>query len=101
MSITDPITPLPPPDPGPGAPQTQQEDGLHLAARDLEAAFLSEMLKQARMGEARAAFGGGHGEDHFASLMRSEHARALAAQGGIGLAEAIFRSLVARTEGAR
>jgi hypothetical protein len=33
-------------------------------------------------------------------MLRSEHARAITQAGGIGLAESIFDSLVARAEGA-
>lgn len=72
---------------------------MRAVARDLEASFLAEMLKHARFGETRASFGGGPGEDHFASMMRTEHARAMADQGGIGLAEAIFQSLLTRDGG--
>ncbi|MEM9317763.1 MAG: rod-binding protein [Pseudomonadota bacterium] len=77
----------------------QRELQLRAAAQELEAAFLSEMLKQARFGEARGAFGGGVGEEQFASFLRDEHARAITANGGIGLSEQIFNALVARTEG--
>ncbi len=84
------------------APQPAQTPADHQAlrevAQELEAAFLAEMLKHAKFGEARGAFGGGVGEDQFASLLRTEHARALAARGGIGLAEALFEALVTRAE---
>ena len=71
-------------------------DPLRAVARELEAAFLAEMLGHAGFGATRGAFGGGAGEDQLASLLRTEHARALAAQGGIGLAESIFHALRAR-----
>ncbi|MFY0620341.1 MAG: rod-binding protein [Pelagimonas sp.] len=51
------------------------------------------MLKSAGVGETPEAFGGGAGEDQFASMLRLEQARQLAATGGIGLAEHIFHSL--------
>jgi Rod binding domain-containing protein len=69
---------------------------LRGVARDLEASFIAEMLQHAGFGESRGAFGGGAGEDQFASMLRSEHAQALAEAGGIGLAESIFHALVAR-----
>jgi hypothetical protein len=71
---------------------------LREVARALEASFLAEMLKQASFGESRESFGGGAGEDQFASMLRNEHARLLADQGGIGLAESLFQALVARRE---
>lgn len=67
-------------------------------SKELEAAFLSEMLAHAGLGTAAESFGGGIGEAQFASFLRDEQARALAERGGIGLAEHIFRSL-ARREG--
>ncbi|EIE51603.1 flagellar biosynthesis protein FlgJ [Salipiger aestuarii] len=63
---------------------------LREATVALEATFLNEMLKAARFGEPRSAFGGGEGEAQFSSFLRQEHARALAENGGIGLAESIF-----------
>jgi len=78
----------------PSAPP--HEAALRAVARELEASFLAEMLKHARFGDSRASFGGGVGEDQFASLLRAEHARALVDRGGIGLAESLFRALVAR-----
>ena len=85
----------------PGAPSLASDpprdtEALRAVARDLEAAFLAEMLQHAGFGESRGAFGGGAGEEQFASMLRTEHARALAASGGIGLSESIFQALLAR-----
>ncbi|HID67718.1 MAG TPA: chemotaxis protein chel [Roseibacterium sp.] len=73
---------------------------LREVAQDLEAAFLAEMLKHAGFGEARDddSFGGGIGEEQITSMLRNEHAAAIASQGGLGLAEQIFQSLVQRAE---
>lgn len=71
---------------------------LLTVARDLEATFLSEMLKHAGFGEARDSFGGGTGEAQFASLLRDEQAKAIAARGGLGLAESIFDALKERAD---
>lgn len=73
-----------------GAPHDRP---LRAQARALEAAFLSEMLAHAGFGAARAAFGGGTGEAQFASFLRDEQASAMVAQGGIGLAESLFRAM--------
>ncbi|MEM9755197.1 MAG: rod-binding protein [Pseudomonadota bacterium] len=88
-----------PTSPVPGSLPGPAEAALREAAQALEAAFISEMLKQARFGEARDAFGGGAGEAQFASFLRDEHAKALSERGGFGLSEAIFRTLVARSAG--
>lgn len=74
----------------------QREVELRRAARDLEASFLAEMLRHSGLGAPREGFGGGVGEDQFASFMRTEQARALAESGGIGLAESLFNALAAR-----
>jgi flagellar protein FlgJ len=74
---------------------TDAERPLWTAACQMEAAFLSQMLDAAGLGKPSASFSGGIGEDQFVSLLRDEQARGLVAAGGIGLAESIFRSLIA------
>lgn len=74
----------------------RRETELRQAAEDMEAAFLSEMLRHAGLGTPRESFGGGQGEDQFTSFLRTEQARAMAASGGIGLAESLFNALAAR-----
>jgi Rod binding domain-containing protein len=69
---------------------------LAQAARDLEASFLSVMLREAGLGAPRAAFGGGAGEEQFASFLTQIYAERMADRGGIGLAETILRSLQER-----
>lgn len=76
-----------------------QDDALMKAARELEASFLAEMLKSAGLGETPEAFGGGPGEDQFASFLRLEQARAMVGAGGIGLAESLFEALKERAVG--
>lgn len=80
--------------PPPVTPSAPDRDvRLRDAARELEATFLSEMLKAAGLGNRSAGFGGGAGEDQFASLLRDEQARQMVRAGGIGLAEHLFRAL--------
>lgn len=64
-------------------------------AQELEATFLQEMLKSGGLGKPSESFGGGLGEDQFASFLREEQARQLSQAGGVGLAEMIVRSLAA------
>lgn len=85
--------------PGPAMPSARAQ-ALRLAAQELEASFLAEMLKHAGLGTAPGGFGGGAGEEQFASFLRLEQARAIAQVGGIGLAEQLFRILVSRDNGA-
>lgn len=69
------------------------KDRQRAVAEDLEAAFLTEMLKHAGFGKARDSFGGGAGEEHFASFLSEMQAKKMVVAGGIGLAEHIFQSI--------
>ena len=75
-----------------------RDPALMDAARQLETTFLSEMLKASGLGEARGAFGGGAGEDQFASFLRQAQARQMVEAGGIGLAESLYRALQEKTD---
>lgn len=89
--MTVSIPALPPIRQAPGHPP--EIEPLRAKAQALEAAFLSEMLGLAGFGAARDSFGGGIGEDQFASFLRQEQATALVKRGGIGLAESLFKAL--------
>ncbi|WP_424831688.1 rod-binding protein [Ruegeria sp.] len=78
----------------PTAPPQPAQTKLKAAAVELEATFLAEMLKSAGLGKARASFGGGAGEDQFASMLVQHQARQLAQSGGIGLSETLFATLM-------
>lgn len=75
-----------------------RDAALRQAAQKLEASFLAEMLKSAGFGEARDAFGGGAGEDQFASFLVDAQAEKMVEAGGIGLAEALFNALKDRQD---
>ncbi|MFQ6773942.1 rod-binding protein [Cereibacter sphaeroides] len=66
---------------------------LRRKAEEFEAAFLSEMLGHAGLDAASGPFGGGIGEQQFASFLRDEQATGMVRSGGIGLAEQFYRSL--------
>ncbi|WP_370541743.1 rod-binding protein [Actibacterium sp. 188UL27-1] len=68
---------------------------LQELAVDMEAVFLTEMLKHTGLGTARDGFGGGIGEEQFSGFLLQEQARALAERGGLGLAESIFDAIKA------
>lgn len=73
---------------------TQSDSALREAAVQLEATFLAEMLKSAGLGAKRDQFGGGAGEDQFGSFLVRAQADIIAENGGIGLAESLFKSLL-------
>ena len=75
---------------------SSRDQHLRSLANKLEAQFLAEMLKSAGVGKARESFGGGAGEDQFASFLTAEYASATVRAGGIGLSEAIFQALTTK-----
>lgn len=77
----------------------QRDARLREAAQELEANFLAEMLKSAGLGDMPDAFGGGPGEEQFASFLRLEQARSMVQAGGIGLSESLFEALKERADG--
>jgi peptidoglycan hydrolase FlgJ len=77
----------------PSLPGPARESAAREAARAFEATYLAEMLKHTGLNTRPDTFGGGAGEDAFASFLNAEYARLLAARGGIGLAERIFQAI--------
>ena len=81
-----------------GLPATDTDTALRKATVALEANFIAEMLKAAGLGKTSESFGGGIGEDQFASFLIREQAQAMAERGGIGLAETIFNALKEKSD---
>ena len=77
----------------------KREAAMMEAAQKLEASFLAEMLTSAGLGKSSASFGGGAGEDQFASFLVQEQAMQMVRAGGIGLSETIFEALRERQDG--
>lgn len=76
------LPPIPPP-----------ASSLRAKAQDLETAFLAEMLGHAGLSPQQGSFGGGIGEEQFASFLREAQAKAMVRAGGIGLTESLFRAM--------
>lgn len=91
--MTDPLISFPAAPHASAPMQARQDEAMRKAAVALEASFLSEMLRQAGLGESSGAFSGGIGEEQFASFLRDEQAKLMAQAGGIGLAETIFQAM--------
>lgn len=70
------------------------EKRLRDAAVELEATFLTEMLKSAGVGQVRQSFGGGAGEDQFSSFLVRQQATQMAKAGGVGLSEIFFKAMM-------
>ncbi len=69
------------------------------AAQDFEAVFLSQMFGQMFQGVATdTMFGGGAAEEMFRPLLIDEYGKQLAKRGGVGIADAVMRSLITQQE---
>jgi flagellar protein FlgJ len=87
------------PAPRPAGQTTADAADLRAKAEELETLFLTEMLAHAGLGETGEAFGGGVGEEQFASFLREAQAAAMVKAGGIGLAESLFRAMAGNADG--
>lgn len=83
--------------------KTAQKNALALkAAKEFEASFLTTMLEQMWTGvEADAPFGGGHAEKVYRSMMVGEYAKSISANGGLGIADHVYREILSAQEGHR
>jgi Rod binding domain-containing protein len=71
------------------------------AAEDFEAVFLTEMLGNMYEGlSTDGPFGGGQGENVMRTLLVDEYAKSMAARGGVGIADNVYRELIQIQEGA-
>lgn len=69
---------------------------LREQSEKFEAAFLTEMLRHSGLGKMRDGLNGGAGEARFSGFLIEAYAEKLAQSGQIGLADHIYRDLVAR-----
>lgn len=73
----------------------KSEAATKKAAQDFEAVFLNEVFGAMFQGiKTDGPFGGGAGEDMFRSLLIDRYSRAIAGQGGFGIAAAVQRQLI-------
>lgn len=69
------------------------------AAVDFESFFLSQMFSEMFSGiETDPLFGGGAGEDVFRSMMIQQFGKSVAQSGGVGIADAVMREMIALQE---
>jgi Rod binding domain-containing protein len=74
---------------------TGSADQVRKTAEDFEAFFLSQMFEHMFSGiEPDALFGGGQGEAVFRSMLFQEYGKAVAKQGGIGVADMVQREML-------
>ena len=69
------------------------------AAEDFEAMFLNSMFSQMMTGmEGEGPFGGSQATGVWRSFLTDEYAKSFAKAGGIGLADHVYRTLIAQQE---
>lgn len=69
------------------------------AATDFEAVFLNSMFSQMFTGiSGEGPFGGGAGTGVWRSFLTEEYSKSFAKAGGIGIADHVYRSLLAQQE---
>ncbi|PKU25965.1 rod-binding protein [Telmatospirillum siberiense] len=69
------------------------------AAQSFESVFLSQMLGHMFEGVGKnTLFGGGAGEDMFKPMLLDEYGKLMAQKGGIGIADAVMRTLIKQQE---
>jgi peptidoglycan hydrolase FlgJ len=69
------------------------------AAQDFEAVFLNSMFQHMFTGiSGDGPFGGGGAVGVWRSMLTDEYAKSFAKSGGIGIADQVYRTLIARQE---
>ncbi|MBF0246900.1 MAG: rod-binding protein [Alphaproteobacteria bacterium] len=83
----------------PRIPKTADMRKLRETAQDFEAVFLSQMLKPMFDGiETDGPFGGGAAEETWRGVMIDEYGKAIAKNGGIGIADAVMAEMLKMQE---
>ena len=76
-------------------------DKARQTAEDFEQFFLAQMLEHMFSDvPTDGAFGGGHAEGIYRSLLNTEYARVISQGGGMGIADAVYREILKLQESA-
>ncbi len=71
-------------------------DAVRQAAQEFESFFLTQFIETIQSGiSTEAPFGGGAGERAFRSFLSEEHARSIVNSGGVGIADRLYRDIIA------
>ncbi len=71
------------------------KEGARAAAEDFEAVFLHQLVELMWTEvPTDGPFGGGHSESVFRSMLNEEYSKQIAGNGGIGLADDIYREIL-------
>lgn len=73
---------------------------MRKVAEDFESVFISEMIRPMFENiQAEAPFGGGPSEDIWRNMQIDEYGKAIAKNGGVGIADAVMDQLIKMQEG--
>jgi Rod binding domain-containing protein len=76
-----------------------KEVKARVAARDFEAVFLNSMFQHMFTGiDGDGPFGGNGAAGVWRSMLTDEYAKSFANSGGIGIADQVYRTLIAQQE---
>ena len=80
--------------------RNESNESAMKAAKEFEAVFLATMMENMFTGvEISEPFGGGQAEKIFRSMQISEYAKDMSTNGGLDIAEHIYREIIAVQEG--
>ena len=75
------------------------QEKAHKAAQDFEAVFLNSMFQHMFTGiDGEGPFGGKGATGMWRSVLTDQYAKSIAKAGGIGIADHVYRSLIAHQE---
>ncbi len=82
-----------------GKPALPGKDRARAAARDFEAVFLNSMFQHMFTGiDGEGPFGGQGATGVWRSVLTDQYAKSIAKAGGIGIADQVYKSLIAHQE---
>jgi peptidoglycan hydrolase FlgJ len=84
--------------PGSAPKTTTIADRARGTAQEFEAMFLNSMLQPMFAGIGQGPFGGGNAANVWRSFLTDEYAKTFAKSGGVGIADQVYRSLLAQQE---
>ena len=73
-------------------------DKARSTSQDFEAMFLNSMLQPMFNGINEGPYGGGHAANVWQSFLTDEYSKMIAKKGGVGIADHVYRSLLAQQE---
>jgi Rod binding domain-containing protein len=100
LALDNPLAALRPgtaPDPAPK--KTADEAQARKSAQQFEGYFLAQFVDRMFQGVPKDSLaGGGNGEEIFRGLMSQEYGKAMAAHGGVGIADQVYREILKTQE---